>query len=201
MRVVAGPIASGKTGLFFRAARAEEQLDAFNVDDRCAEINSGSYQSLPEHVIRQAMRECEEFIREHISRRRSFMIETTLRTTIALDQARQARMAGFFVEMIFVATEDPEINVRRAEAREMGGGRDVLPATVREVYAASLKNLERALRELDRVAMFDNSPMGQRPTFQAEVVAGCLESSASTCKVWVRRALSAAGIAPERRGE
>jgi len=34
-------IASGKTGLFFRAARAEEQLDACNVDDRSAEINFG----------------------------------------------------------------------------------------------------------------------------------------------------------------
>ncbi len=34
-------IASGKTGLFFRAARAEEQLDACNVDHRSAEIDFG----------------------------------------------------------------------------------------------------------------------------------------------------------------
>jgi hypothetical protein len=56
MVVVAGPIASGKTGVYRRLAQ-DESLDSFNVDDRCAELNGGSYQQLSPEIVSQATRE------------------------------------------------------------------------------------------------------------------------------------------------
>ncbi len=123
MLVVAGSVASGKTSIFFRLHSRVTQIDSFNVDDRGAALNDGSYRAIPPAVVARASRECEEFVRLHIAERRSFMVETTLRSGVALDQALEARRAGFVTEMVYVTTNDPEINVQRAAIRELGGGR------------------------------------------------------------------------------
>ena len=38
--------------------------------------------------------ECERFVFDHIERRESFAVETTLRTTAAIEQAELARKSG-----------------------------------------------------------------------------------------------------------
>jgi predicted ABC-type ATPase len=48
-------------------------------------------------------KECERFVLDHIERRESFAVETTLRTTASIDQAEIARKNGFATEMHFVA--------------------------------------------------------------------------------------------------
>jgi dephospho-CoA kinase len=45
MIVLAGPIASGKT-THFRQVESILGIDSFNVDDRSAELNGGSYQNI-----------------------------------------------------------------------------------------------------------------------------------------------------------
>ena len=46
--------------------------------------------------------ECEAFVLDHIARSESFAVETTLRSQAAIEQARQARSAGFETRMIFI---------------------------------------------------------------------------------------------------
>lgn len=57
--VVAGPSGSGKSLLF---PVANLGVDAFNVDDRCAELNAGSYAGISAAIRSRAQRECELFI-------------------------------------------------------------------------------------------------------------------------------------------
>jgi hypothetical protein len=95
MIVVAGPPGSGKTRYFPVTAFG---VDAFNIDDRCAQI-LGSYRAIPRDVRRAVAKECERFVLDHIERRESFAVETTLRTTAAIDQAELARKNGFATEM------------------------------------------------------------------------------------------------------
>ena len=92
MIVVAGPAGSGKSTAFPVRATG---VDYFNIDDRAAALNGGTYQSIPSEIRAQAIKECEEFIAEHIRERRSFAVETTLRTEITFEQARGARANGF----------------------------------------------------------------------------------------------------------
>jgi hypothetical protein len=94
MIVVAGPPGSGKTRYFPVTAFG---IDAFNIDDRCAQI-LGSYRAIPRDVRRAVAKECERFVLEHIERRQSFAVETTLRTTAAIEQAELARKGGFATE-------------------------------------------------------------------------------------------------------
>ena len=96
MIVVAGAPGSGKSTLFPVQSFG---IDAFNVDDRCRQLH-GSYQGIPPEIRRIASAECESFIRNHIERHISFAVETTLRTSIAIEQARAAR-ANRFTTILF----------------------------------------------------------------------------------------------------
>src|SRR6266852_4482273 len=107
MIVVAGPPGSGKTRYFPVTAFG---VDAFNIDDRCAQI-LGSYRAIPRDVRRAVARECELFVLDHVDRAQSFAVETTLRTTAAIEQAKLAGQHGFVTEMRFVATDSIAENV------------------------------------------------------------------------------------------
>lgn len=90
MIVVAGPPGSGKTRFFPVTAFG---VDAFKIDDRCAQI-VGSYRAIPRDVRRAVAKECERFVLDHIERRKSLAVETTLRTTAAIEQAKLGREAA-----------------------------------------------------------------------------------------------------------
>jgi hypothetical protein len=101
MIVVAGPPGSGKTRCFPVTAFG---IDGFNIDDRSAQI-LGSYRAIPRDVRRAVVKECERFVLDHIEHGKSFAVETTLRTTAAIEQAELARRNGFATEMRFVSTD------------------------------------------------------------------------------------------------
>jgi predicted ABC-type ATPase len=167
MIVLAGPIASGKTTRF-RSLQRRLQVDSFNVDDRSAELNNGSYQNIPESISAVARKECEAFVRGHVDQGRSFMVETTLRTLVSIEQARVASTAGFRTEMIFVAVADVAENVRRARIREGGGGRAVTEETIWAVHRASMEHLAVALREFHHVTVIDNTGVNGRRVLETD---------------------------------
>src|SRR5260221_12102510 len=98
MIVVAGPPGSGKTRYFPVTAFG---VDAFNIDDRCAQI-LGSYRAIPREVRRAVAKECERFVLEHIDGEKSFAVETTLGTPAASDQATLDPTSDFRTEIRFV---------------------------------------------------------------------------------------------------
>jgi predicted ABC-type ATPase len=87
MLVFAGPPGSGKSTFFPVAALG---VDAFSIDDRCAQI-VGSYRAIPPTVRKAVSQQCETFVAEHIDGRRSFAVETTMRTLVSVRQAERAR--------------------------------------------------------------------------------------------------------------
>jgi hypothetical protein len=85
-----GPPGSGKTSSFPVTAFG---VDAFNIDDRCAQT-LGSYRAIPRHVRRAVAKECGPFVLSHIEVRNSLVVETTLRTKAAIERAQLARGRG-----------------------------------------------------------------------------------------------------------
>jgi predicted ABC-type ATPase len=157
MIVVAGPPGSGKSSLYPLSSFG---VANFNADDRAAELNGGSYVGISKEIRQVVNREFETFILGSIERRVSFGIETTLRSEITFEQARLAKKAGFAVEMRYLALRDFSMHLERVKARADAGGHSASEATLRRIYEASLRNLRRAVQELDVVWVYDNTDIG-----------------------------------------
>jgi predicted ABC-type ATPase len=160
MIVVAGPSGSGKSRHF---GVQQFGVASFNVDDRCAALNGGSYLAIPGTIRAQAQQECEQFVNDCTAQRTSFAVETTLRTTVSIEQAERARTAGFAIKMIFVATDDVRINVLRVARRGLDGGHSAPAERIADIYQESLANLPRALPIFDEVVLYDSSAHNQLP--------------------------------------
>ena len=185
MLAVAGPSGSGKTTDFPVTAFG---VDSFNVDDRCAQIQ-GSYVGISREVRRAVAGECERFVRDHIDRRQSFAVETTLRTDASIVQAELARQSGFLTHLRFVATDSIEENVSRVLQRAQGGGHAAPERDIRNINEASIGNLRRALTVFERVRVYDSTERWAPPRLVAIAREGRLTRHGAT-PAWLDVALA-----------
>jgi predicted ABC-type ATPase len=188
MIVIAGPSGSGKSMHF--PAR-DFGVAFFNVDDRCAELNSGSYHATPPEIRAQAQRECEQFIADCIANDTSFAVETTLRTPIAIVQAERACAAGFVAAMVFIATDDVHDNVLRIARRALDGGHSAPAQRIHEIYEHSLRNLASALAIFDELVLYDNSAYDQPPRLVRIYASQRVVFDEPPTPDWLQRALPA----------
>ena len=186
MIVVAGPPGSGKSSLYPLSSFG---CVYFNADDRAAELNGGSYIAIPAGVRQIVNREFEAFVLGSIERRVTFAIETTLRSDITFEQARLAKEAGFQVEMRYLALQDFETHLERVKARADAGGHSASETTLRRIYDASLRNLRRAIQELDLVWVYDNTELDASHPLVLETRNGEIQFLADDPPGWLNKAL------------
>jgi len=154
MIVIAGPPGSGKSTLYPVSSFG---VSYFNADDRAAELNGGSYVRISNEIRRIVNSEFEAFVLGSINNRTSFAIETTLRSDVTFKQASIAKQAGFLVEMRYLALRDFASHLERVKARADAGGHSASETTLRRIYEASLRNLRRAVLEMDILWVYDNT--------------------------------------------
>jgi hypothetical protein len=93
------------------------------------------FQSLARQVLRSA--------REHLRKAESFAVETTLAGKNYLRMMLEARQRGFEVVLVYIGTENVEINLARIRNRVLAGGHDVPQADVLRRYKRSFGNICR----------------------------------------------------------
>lgn len=190
MFIVAGPPGGGKSSFF---ALSDFANRIFNADDRAAELNSGSYQSIPTAVRATVNREFEEFVHHNILAGRSFALETTLRSTVTFEQAKLARDNGFRVSMFYVALDTVEHHIQRVVRRAARGGHSASEHTLRRIHASSLRNLPTVLipdkSEIEIVEIYDNSHFESRPRIALEARQGRIVRLGDDFPDWLREAL------------
>jgi len=94
---------------------------------------------------------------KHIERGESFAVETTLAGKHYLQMMVDARIRGFEVVLVYIGTENVEINLARIRNRVLAGGHDVPENDVRRRYQRSFENLPTAMERADHTILFDNS--------------------------------------------
>jgi predicted ABC-type ATPase len=134
-------------------------------------------------------------VEDHIRARRSFATESTLRTTVAIEQATRAKAAGFFTSIIYIGTGDVEINVERVRLRGLAGGHSGPPDAIRDTYTRSLRNLPPALMAFDRGDVYDNG--GIEPRRVLEIRRGHVKAIDLPLPAWVREALAGTDLGAE----
>lgn len=70
---------------------------------------------------------------------------------------RDLKAVGYYVVVLFVGTEDPEINKRRVNQRVAAGGHDVDPEKVESRYGRTMGFLIDYYDVADYIAIYDNS--------------------------------------------
>jgi len=73
------------------------------------------------------------------ARREDFCVETTLATRSLIKMVQRAQDLGYFVTVVYLWLNSPDIAVRRVAARVEAGGHDVPPDVIRRRYYAGLE--------------------------------------------------------------
>jgi predicted ABC-type ATPase len=191
MIIVAGPPGSGKSTAF---PVKDFGLDYFNADDRAAELNGGSYQGISPAIRSVVNKEYEQFVLEHIQDKKSFALETTLRTEVTFKQALEAKQAGFQIEMIYLSAGDLNTCLKRVIARGLGGGHSAPVEQLQKIYQASLNNLTRAIRDIDNIRVYDNSFSGKPPELVLEAQVGQPKYMLTPLPEWLTKPLKEIGF-------
>lgn len=185
MVVIAGPPGAGKSVAF---PVAEEGIDFFDADDRCAAIH-GSYQGITPEVRNEINAELRTFIADHIRDRKSFAFETTFQNPIFFEQAQQAQAAGFRVELTYMALHDVKLHIERVAARADRGGHSAPPSDIENIYENSMKNLPRALHAVEHVEVLDNTSSNRAPEILMITCRGQVQYLHPDAPKWLEQAL------------
>jgi len=186
MLIVAGPPGAGKSKAFPVATFG---VDSFNADARAAALNGGSYLNIPRRIRDEVNILFESFILDHIERGASCAFETTLRSGITFDQVARARRAGFTTEMRYIALRDFPMHLERVKIRADADGHSAPESVLRAIYESSIRNLPRAIQELDAIHVYDNSTWGGTPIVLLQAENGEVIYLAEQVPDWLMKAL------------
>ena len=115
--------------------------------------------------------------------RRSFAVEDWAVDTELLEEARQA---GYTTKVLFISTEDPNLNVGRVLLRMSQNGQGVPLATIPESYEEAMKSLPEARKHADDLLIYDNTPNGRGHRLVARFIAGELVKISHTLPEWLK---------------
>ena len=116
--------------------------------------------------------------------RRSFAIEDIRVDMQLLDHAKAA---GYSTKVLFISTEDANLNVGRVLVRMSRGGQAVPVSSVMDSYRESTKNLTEVPKHADELIVYDNTAHRRGFRVVAHFIGGKLCKSAQTIPDWAAK--------------
>ncbi len=143
--VFAGPNGSGKSTVTKGFDIIGEYINADDIKKQqaCTDLEAAQYAT--------ALRE------DAVKNKRDFTFETVLSSPRNVELLKNAKALGYRIEVVFVLTADPQINVARVVDRVKNGGHDVPKDKIISRYYKSLDNLSKLLKIADIMWVVDNS--------------------------------------------
>jgi predicted ABC-type ATPase len=137
---IAGANGSGKTTLTRWNSELFKGIPLLDPDALANTLQASAPALLPVAAARHVLKSA----REHLEKAESFAVETTLAGRNYLQMMLEARNRGFEIVLVYIGTENVEINLARIGNRVLGGGHDVPEHDVRRRYRRSFENLPTA---------------------------------------------------------
>ena len=143
--VFAGPNGSGKSTVTKGFDIVGEYINADEIkkEKNCSDLEAAQFAT--------ALRE------DAVYNMRSFTFETVLSSSRNVELLKKAKNFGYQVEIVYVLTADPQINVLRVAQRVKNGGHDVPKDKIISRYYKSLNNLSKIIQIADVMWVVDNS--------------------------------------------
>ena len=151
---VVGPNGSGKSSAIYET-HIDESIVFVNPDD----IARLEYPDVADQAERDmlAWTSCNAQREALLSEGVTFGFETVGSHPSKVEFLKKAKLLGYKVTLLFVATEDPEINIARIRQRQLKGGHGVPDEKVRSRYARTLSLLKDYFETADEAFVWDNS--------------------------------------------
>lgn len=148
---VAGPNGAGKTS-FHHAHLKPAGLRFVNADALARELGLAPYAAA---TLADTLR------RELVRQRESFVFETVFSDPVGdkLAFLKEAEAGGYTVVLCFIGLSGPENSEQRVAMRVTQGGHDVPADKLVARFPRTMANLDRAIRELPLVLVFDNDDL------------------------------------------
>ena len=150
---IAGANGSGKTTLTRWNSALFREIPLLDPDAIAHTLQATASAPFPIAAARQVLKSASE----HLKNAESFAVETTLAGRNYLQMMLDARNSGFEIVLVYIGTENVEINLGRIRNRVLAGGHDVPEKDVRRRYKRSFRNLPIAIKRADHSILFDNS--------------------------------------------
>jgi len=115
--------------------------------------------------------------------RRSFAVEDLTVDTELLESARQA---GYTTKVLFISTEDPNLNVGRILVRMSRGGQAVPLGTIPASYDEAMTSLAEARRHADDLLVYDNTPKWEGASAGGTFHRGGVGKTTHTSPNWLK---------------
>jgi predicted ABC-type ATPase len=142
---VAGANGSGKTTFTRWNSEWFREIPVLDPDTIGKTLQSTASSGFPIAGARQVLRSAHE----HLTKGESFAIETTLAGKNYLRMMLEARLRGFEIVLVYIGTENVDINLARIRNRVLAGGHDVPEEDVRRRYKRSFENLGIAIKRAE----------------------------------------------------
>ncbi|MEO5917455.1 MAG: AAA family ATPase [Luteolibacter sp.] len=179
--VLCGPNGAGKS-TFFEIMLKSRGFPFVNADMIAAEKfgTEAATHALTAAKLADAER------RRLISEKTSFIMETVLSDSGGNKLAffRDARNAGYFLEVFFIGLDSPETSAARVRARADSGGHDVPLDRINARYPRTLSNLRGLCDFADSLTIFDNSSRRNPYRLVARLKNGGLVSLCDVPPAW-----------------
>jgi predicted ABC-type ATPase len=119
-----------------------------------------------------------------LNERRSFAVEDIRVDTQLLGEANAA---GYTTKVLFISTEDPNLNVGRISVHVSRGGQAEAVSTVIDSYREATKNLAEVRKHADELILYDNTTHGRGFRVVAHFAGGELNKAAQTIPDWAAK--------------
>ena len=151
---ITGPNGAGKT-TFYHAHLESAGLRFINADNLAHSLHIDAY---------AAAKVAGSLRRELVKRRESFVFETVFSDPVGdkLSSLKEAVEAGYTVVLCYIGLANFKMSEARVSMRVSQGGHDVPTEKLKSRFPRTIANLERAIRELPQVLIYDNSDL-RRP--------------------------------------
>jgi predicted ABC-type ATPase len=189
--IIAGPNGSGKTTFSVSLLENTEILTGAHLNADIiakAYMTDDDYKNLtPLQVHIKVSELVENTIDDLIEQGSNIILETVFSSKYKLDTYKKLKDAGYFVNVIFVATSDPMINVLNVASRVKSGGHDVPIDKILSRYDKSIANAKLISKDADCLILIDNSVQNQSPVIYSALSKGaiCLDNKKDKPK-WIQ---------------
>jgi predicted ABC-type ATPase len=115
---------------------------------------------------------------------RSFAVEDW---AVDLQLLESARQAGYTSKVLFISTEDPNLNVGRVLQRMSQNGQGVPLGAIPKSYEEAMRSLPEARKRADDLLVYDNTENGRGHRLVARFIAGKLVKTTQSPPNWLKK--------------